>query len=538
ELSREFALFFAPILAAFVLVLLIACANVANLMLARGMARQRELGIRLSLGAARGRLIGQLLTEAVLLAVPAAAVGFVISRLTIDVGVRLMFRTIAAEVAPYLHIVPLTPDARIFLFMLIAALGAALLFGLAPALQATKPNVIQATRGDFDTEFRPSRLRNALVVGQVTVCVLLLICAGLLLRNAAKLQHLDLGIRTSGIVRLDATERAGTRQHILDHLRARADVRQLAAATDPPFNRRFPTVAGRAARGITAPTFYDFVTASYFDMLGVPILRGRGFTLDEERSDAPVVIVSEGTAHAFWPGVEPIGQTLQLALDTMATRGPLATRRTARVIGVVPNVALGTIIDPFDSPVAYFPTRAQTNGMVVLARVSGATELAMHRIDADLSRLAPDAVEDIHTLDAYRQVGVYPFRAAYWIAGALGAIALLLTLTGVYGVLSYVVAQRRKELGIRVALGASPSNVVGLVMGQSIRLAAVGLALGTVLALGVSRLFAANIVRLDTFEPVAFLGALGLVFLSTLVAAYVPSRHAGSVDPLEAIRAE
>jgi len=134
--------------------------------------------------------------------------------------------------------------------------------------------------------------------------------------------------------------------------------------------------------------------------------------------------------------------------------------------------------------------------------------------------------------------GVYPFRAAYWIAGALGAIALLLTITGVYGVLSYIVAQRRKELGIRVALGASASNVIGLVMGQSIRLAALGLLLGATLALGVARIFAANIVRLDTYEPAAFAGAAVLVLLSTLVAAYVPSRRAGTIDPLEAIRTE
>jgi ABC-type antimicrobial peptide transport system permease subunit len=162
----------------------------------------------------------------------------------------------------------------------------------------------------------------------------------------------------------------------------------------------------------------------------------------------------------------------------------------------------------------------------------------MRRIDAELSRFAPEAVEDIHTLDAYMAGGVYPFRAAYWIAGALGAIALLLTITGVYGVLSYIVAQRRKELGIRVALGASASNVIGLVMGQSIRLAAFGLLLGAILALGVARVFAANIVRLDTYEPAAFAGAALLVLLSTLVAAYVPSRRAGTIDPLEAIRTE
>jgi predicted permease len=537
-LSPEFALFFTPIAAAFVLVLLIACANVANMMLARGMARQRELGIRLSLGAARSRLIGQLLTEAILLSLPAALAGFALSRLSIDGGVRLMFRTMSAEVVPYMRVAPLTPDGRVFLFMLVAAFAAAVLFGLTPALQSTKPNVIQATRGDFDTDFRPARLRNALVVSQVTVCVLLLICAGLLLRNVARLQRLDIGIRTTDIVRLDVEERPGARTEVLDALRSRADIRMLAAASDPPFGRRFPTVVAGAAGGNTAPTFYDFVTASYFDLLGIPIIRGRGFTRDEERSEAPVVVVSEGTARAFWPGQDPIGRTLRLALDTVGTRSRFGTRREARVIGVVPNGVLGTIIDSFDSPVAYLPSSPDVSGMALLVRVSGQTERTMRRIDAELARLAPDAVEDIHTLDAYMASGVYPFRAAYWVAGALGAIALVLTLTGVYGVLSYVVAQRRKELGIRIALGASPSNIVGLVMGQSIRLAALGLGMGTFLALGVSRIFAANIVRLDTFEPVAFLGGIALVFLSTIIAAFVPSRRAGSVDPLEALRAD
>jgi predicted permease len=537
-LSPEFALFFAPIAGAFVLVLLIACANVANLMLARGMARQRELGIRLSLGAARSRLVGQLLTEAVLLALPAAAAGFALSRLTIDGGVRLMFRTMSAEIVPYMRVAPLTPDARVFLFMLVGAFAAAVLFGLAPALQSTKPNVIQSTRGDFDTDFRPARLRNALVVSQVTVCVLLLICAGLLLLNVARLQRLDIGLRTAGIVRLDIDEHSGVRTKVLGALRTRPDVRALAAASDPPFGRRFPSVIAGAPESNTAPTFYDFVTASYFDLLGVPIIRGRRFTLDEERSDAAVAIVSEGTARAFWPNQDPIGQTLRLTLDTLGAKGRLGTRRETRVIGVVPNVALGTIIDPFESPVAYYPSSARVSGMALLARVSGPTERTMRRIDAEVSRLTPDAVEDIHTLDAFMAGGVYPFRAAYWVAGALGAIALVLTLTGVYGVLSYLVAQRRKELGIRVALGASPAKIVGLVMGQSIRLAATGLAVGTLLALGVSQIFAANFIKLDTFEPVAFLGALALVFLSTMVAAYVPSRRAGTVDPLEAIRAE
>lgn len=538
-LTPEFALFFSPIAAAFLLVLLIACADVANMMLARGMARQREIGIRLSLGAARSRLIAQLLTESVLLALPAALLGFAISRFTIHGGVQLMFATLPAEIAPYMRVMDLTPDTRVFLFMLMAAIGSALLFGLAPAVQSTRPSVVQATRGDFDNALRPQRLRNALVVGQITVCVLLLICAGIMLRGVGRLQQLDIGFRTQGVVRLDLQERPGVRDAVLSALRVRPDVRLLAAASDPPFGRRFPVVPALDSDGRARATFYDFVTGSYFPLLEIPIVRGRGFTDEEERSGAPVAIVSEGTAHAFWPGRDPIGQTLTLALDTLGPRQRgLTSHRVTRVIGVVPNVALGTLIDPFDSPAVYFPVAPSVAGSTLLVRVSGAPDLTMRHIDAALAQTVPSSIEEIHTLDAYLGGGLYPFRAAYWIAGVLGAIALLLTVAGVYGVLSYVVAQRRKELGIRVALGATPAMVTGLVLGQSMRLAAVGLALGSLLALGVARIFAANIVNLSTFEPVAFGGGAMLVLLSCVVASYVPSRRAARADPAEALRSE
>ena len=535
-LSPQFALFFAPSASAFALVLLIACANVANMMLARGLARQREIGIRLALGAARSRVVVQLLTEAVLLAVPASLAGFALSRLTIGAGVRLMFATIPTELAPYVRIAPLAPDGRVFLFMLVASLGSALLFGLMPALQATRPNIVQTTRGDFDNDYRPSRLRNGLVVGQVTVCVLLLICAGILLRGVGRLQRVDVGMRSRGVLRLDLDERSGARPRALAVLRADPDVRRLAAASNPPFGGRYPTVLGGSADAHVQPLFYNFVSSAYFDLLEMPVVRGRRFSMDEERDGAPVVIVSESTARAFWPDRDPIGELLRLTPESAGAR--LATRREARVVGVVPDVALGTIIDPFDAPVAYFPSAPERAGMAILARVSGEPETTMRRLDATVARLAPAAVEEIHTLDVYVIGSVYPFRAAYWVAGALGGIALLLTLTGVYGVLSYVVAQRRKELGIRVALGAAASTVVGLVLRQSLRLCAIGLAAGMALSLGVARLFAANIVRLSTFEPLAFAGGAVLVLVSCLAAAYVPSRRAGRADPMEALRAQ
>jgi hypothetical protein len=369
--------------------------------------------------------------------------------------------------------------------------------------------------------------------------VLLLVCAGILFRGVGRMQQLDIGIETHGIVRLDLQAQPGARTRVLQVLRDRRDVRLLAAASDPPFGRRFPAIPGGAVTGPVQPLFYDFVSRSYFGLFGIPILRGRNFTSEEERVGAPVVIVSDATARSLWPGRDPIGQVLHLTVDsTTGALGRFRTRRDATVIGVVRNVVLGTVIDPLDSPIAYYPSSADNADMAILARVAGPQGLAARRIDAALAQRVPGAIEDLHTIDDYMYGGIYPFRAAYWIAGALGAIALLLTLTGVYGVLSYVVAQRRKELGIRLALGASAPKLVALVLGQSLRLCAFGVAVGILLALGVARLFQANFVKLDTYEPAAFVGGAMLVLLCCLFASYIPSHRAGKADPMEALRAE
>jgi len=238
DLSPRSALMLSPILTAFALVLLIACANLANMMLARAMSRQREIGIRLALGAARGRLVQQLLTESILLALPAAAVGVLVSQATIGLGVRVMFATLPSELAQGVRVVPMPPDVRVFGFMVAAAVTSALLFGLAPAIQATRNNVMQAARGDFTSEFRPARLRNSLVVGQIAVCVLLLITPGILLRGASRIQTLDIGLRTRDVVEIEIREQARTQ--VLDRLSSDPTIGILAAAEKVPLNGGFP----------------------------------------------------------------------------------------------------------------------------------------------------------------------------------------------------------------------------------------------------------------------------------------------------------
>src|SRR5229473_956572 len=255
---------------------------------------------------ARARLIRQLLTESILLALPAAVAGFVISYATIEWGVRLMFATLPRGFVEFISLLPLQPDARVFGFMIAAAVVSALLFGLAPAIQATRLNVMQAARGEFTTDYRPARLRNALVVGQVTVSVLLLICAAVLLRSNHRLQTLDVGLKTRGVIELEIQEKF--RAKILQQLASEPLVQSIAAASKVPFTGSLPwmsaTPDGTSERSWAG---YIHVSPEYFALFQVPILRGRNFTADEAKAGAPVAVISQLTAQQLWPGRDALG---------------------------------------------------------------------------------------------------------------------------------------------------------------------------------------------------------------------------------------
>ena len=276
---------------AFLLVLVIACANVANMMLARGMARQREIGVRLSLGAGRFRLVRQLLTEsALLLALPAAIAGLIISRALLRYTQEILYATAPASYMQMFHVLPLAPDSRVFLFILATATAATLFFGLAPALQATRPGVMFAVRGDFGGDVRPARLRNAMVVSQVTVCVFLLICSGILLRAGRKIQQTDVRLSTERV--LDVYVRTDSRAKVAAQLALEPWVESVATVWRAPLMgplRMIPVAAGNSTSLIGAG--YNFVSPEYFSVYGVPIVRGRIFISDESRSDAAVAIV-------------------------------------------------------------------------------------------------------------------------------------------------------------------------------------------------------------------------------------------------------
>jgi predicted permease len=524
-----------PVIAAFVLVLLIACANVANMMLARSMARQREIGIRLSLGAARSRLIRQLLTESVLLAIPAAILGFAISQAVIEGGTRIMFATLPAEFVEYLRIVPLAPDTRVFLFMMGAVVIAALLFGLAPALQATRASVVQAARGDFTNEYRPGRLRNALVIVQITGCAALLISAGVLLRGANRVRGLETGMRTRDVIEIEVQEKS--RARVLARLAADPLVDSIGASALSPLDDWFPVVPASPVSGAAVlPIPFDFVSPEYFGVFDIPVLQGRSFAADEAASGAAVTVISQAAAHRLWPDRDAVGQRLELQPNS-PTRLPQVKRfHEVRVIGVVRDTVTGYLDDEAARSCIYLPTKAAAEGSVLMIRIHGDAESARQKLDATLSREQPASVEEIHKMQEFVVGRQYPFRAAYWVSAAIGIVALLLTVVGIYGVMSYLVAQRTKEIGIRMAMGASARQVVLLVLKQSTRLTLAGLAIGTTLALGASQFFTSRLTMIRLFDSWAYLAGAGLVFLACAAAAFFPSRRAARVDPIATLR--
>jgi len=523
---------FLPLLIAFGLVLVLACANVANMLLARGLARQRELGVRLALGAARSRLIRQLVTESIVLALPAVAIGFAVAWVAVGIGVRALFATLPSDLAAFVRLVPLEPDIRVVVFSFAAAVGSAFIFGLVPSLQTTRVSVVEATRGIVGNGAAPGRLRNLLVMGQITIASLLLITAGLLLREASRLGRTDTGLRTHDVLSVEMGDRS--RAAVVASLQTNPMVDTMASASALPLDMKFPTVTVQpSGDSLVLQAMYNEVSASYFGVLGIGLTGGRRFTSLDENSGAATVIVSDAAARRFWPTGSPLGRTLRLRLEK--TNDGMARYQNAKVIGTVRDVVVNSVAMGKEQPVLYFPS-SSSNSCCVLLRVKGDPTLARRTIDADLDRNVPGGIDRIDRLETFVLGAVYPYRVAYWIALALGLIALGLTAVGVYGVVAFVVGQRTREISIRMALGATAKDVLELVLRQAVRHAVIGVASGVVLAIGASRVIASTVQGMPGFDVVAFFGASSCVFIACMVAAFIPSRRAASANPSESLR--
>ncbi len=549
SLSPEVIAVFSSIIISFALVLLIACANVANLMLARAMARQREIGTRLSLGASRPRLIRQLLTESLVLALAASIFGFFVAQVSLQYGQRLLFGSMPPYFAQYIRIIPLHADTRVFAFMIAAGIAAAILFGLAPALQVTRTNVLQACRGEFTTDHRPARLRNLLVVVQVTACVVLLSSSMMLLRSAREMAQIEPGLNTHGILSILYSEKHVS--ELLSYLQTNPLVESIIAAQSSPLNGPpHNAVTALLASGKSEAARCNLVSPDFFSVLDIPITEGRTFTPEEANAQSPVAIVSSSTARRLWPNQDPIGQVIKIAPD--ANNPTMRRYDKARVIGVVGDIMTGPIEGAKEMTMLYFPIRdaialpglesasAAGSNKYILVKVQGDDLLALQKLDSDLERTSLGAVVQITRLQDMWSVPVYPFRAAGWIAGMLAGLALWLSISGVYGVLSYLVAQRSKEIGIRLALGASTGSVASLVLKQSAKLTLLGIGTGTLIAILFSRLVAFQLKAhpIKSFDGPAYLLAVAVVVLGATVAACAPTRRALSVDPAEILRYE
>ena len=529
----------APLFFAFGLILLIGCANVANLLLARGVARRREIGVRLSLGATRRRVVRQLLTESLLLALAAAAAGFAISRVVLEAIINAIVTSLPPDIGDVRLLVP-GADWRVLLFLAAGAAASTVVFGLAPALQAARVEPIKTIRGESSGNARPGRARDFLIGVQVSASALLLICAAVFLRSAMASAAFHPGLRTSDTIGIQIANEQ-TRNAIVQALTSEPSVAAIAA-TWPDLVPRSAVVGSNGARATAA---YKLVSPEYFGVLDIPVVRGRGFTPAERTSSLPVAVVSEAAARTLWPNADAIGQVVRLEPDQTAAprpdREPPLRSRTFTVAGVVRDVA-GLRIAPFEKAVVYVPTSAATPGTALVARVHGDPELARQALLDRFTTIDPDMGRQIVTLRTLARMDTYMLRIGSSLTAVLGGLALALTLSGLFSVLSYLVEQRTKEIGVRMALGATTRDVTRWVLLQSTRPVGVGLLFGGGSAAALAALLlatpaAATIGQIvHVFDPAAYAASLLLIVAACALAAAVPATRAARLDPTVTLR--
>ena len=529
------------LLGAVAFVLLIACANVANLLLARATSRRKEFAVRDALGASRARIVRQLLTESLLLSLAGGAAGLLLSLwLT-----QLLISLIPADTPRFDEI---GPDARVFGFALGVSVITGLLFGLAPALQASRTDRNEALKEGGRTGSdgaRRNRVRSLLIVSEIALSFMLLAGAGLLVRSFLRLRDVNPGFNPAGVLamRLSASgpqypagpARAELYRQALERIESLPGVESAGAVLSLPlggdtFNvgRSFIREGRPATPEESAGASYLVVTPGYFRALQIPLVTGRTFAGQDTGNSPMVVIVGETMARRFWPGESPVGKRITIWRDEKFPR---------EIVGVVGD----TRSQPGESPGAqmYVPYAQDPNW--------GSLSLVI-RSSADPASLTAPVRNEVHSLD--KSIPVYNVRpmsdvvaaslaerrASALLVGAFALLALLLALVGIYGVTAYYVTQRTHEIGVRMALGAQPRHVLGLVMGQSLRLTVAGLVLGLCGGLALTRALESLLYGVRPTDPATFAAAAALLGAVALLACLLPARRATKVDPLIALR--
>ena len=545
-----------PVFAAFALVLMAASANVSNVMLARANARQREIGIRLSLGASRGRVVRQLLTEGLLVSALAGAAGLALASVLIRTGLAVFFLALPPSAATVARVVPLDFDYRVFLFTFAVAGATTVMFALLPALHATRLTLTAALRGELGDGVRGSTLRNFLVTSQVAVSLVLLVAAATLVRNGSSLASTDLGLDTTAVISVNQREKG-------DNLIPRAAallaseprVARVAATSRNPLLGELPKLPLRASEADhLVATSYMYVSPEYFETVRIPIVRGRGFSADEGRSEAKVGIISAAAARVLWPGADPLGKTI-MVWNEPEVRPDLITRQNlvsgadvARqsspviIVGIARDAVSGLIYEGRDAAHLYLPTSPEgPHAKSLLVRARSLHDLRPDALQTLLQKVHPNLLAfETLTLDEALALQMFPLMVASWIGLVLSGIALALSVSGLYGVVSYSLSQRTKEIGIRMALGATSAGVVRLLMMQSARLVAIGAGAGLVASFALMAILR-TFVRLENVSVLdagAFAASAAFIGAAAALATYLPARRAAHIEPSRTLRAD
>jgi predicted permease len=516
------------------LVLLVACANVANVLMARNVGRRKEFAMRRAIGATRGRLIQQLLTECLMLGILAAAAGFLAS-----FGLKGLidhFGEIPAEVSA-----TLSPDLRVLAATLALAMLTSLVFGLAPAVTATRFALLPALKEDGSTSTAGggrTRVRSAFVVAQMTLALAVLITAGLFLRSLSKASRVDPGFDPHGAVTLsfdpDLQGYSPARRDLLvgqliDRASALPGVAAAAVTSALPLSGLMAS-SDLIADGTKTPVaaMLSSISPRYFQAMRIDILKGRDLAPSDVPDGPPVVVINEALAHRLWPDADPIGRRLRL--DDPG-------ERWREVIAVVRDGKYGHLTEP-QLAAAFLPWRQRPAGPVSLVvRASGEPQVvlstaveAIHGLDRDLPLYRVESLEE-----TLRQI-VNLQRAAASLLGVFGGLTLLLAAVGIYGVVAHGVSLRTREVGIRMSLGARPGDVLRLFVREALRLALIGIAMGLVISAAASRLLTTLLFGLAPIDAVTFVSGTGILCAVAVLAAYVPARLAARVNPLVALR--
>jgi putative ABC transport system permease protein len=537
---------FITVLGAVSFVLLIACANVANLLLSRGSERAREIAVRAALGASRARIVRQLLIESVVLAAVGAAAGLLLASVALPV--------FASQMAPSLpYWVRFEIDGLVFGYVVGVCLVTTLIFGLAPALEMSRrsgSDVLKDGGRGATAGRRARRASAAIVVAQIALTLTLLVGAGVMIRSFVTLYFIDIGIPVDGLVtmrvQLPASKYASAdaRREFFDRLAPR--VRSIpgveaAAVTDgvPPIDggERYIEVDGR---GPASPTMVGTVTITpeFFDVVQAPIRRGRGFEAGDGAPGSAHVIVNAHFAQRFFGEEDPLGQRIRFTVRDPAPGAPGAPWRT--IVGVSPDIGQGSSLDEYVNAVVYIPYRQEapsSASLLLRSRLPPAT--VMTAVRRDVQALDPD--QPVHSL---RTVSDLLAGDRWWqrtwgsVFGIVAAIALVLSSVGLYAVISYAVAQRTQEIGVRMAIGAAPSQIVWLVLRRGLGQIAWGLVIGAAASVALARVMPGGLQGMSAYDPVALACIVALLAAVSVAACVLPARRATRVDPVVALRVE